>query len=242
MSRHAVLLCEGYHDRAFWAGLLLSRGWKDARGTSGRARDPLGQPVTGGRFAYRWGDSGDRFVAVVPCSGKSEIGSSAQRQFADAKQDANSDGRIDHVVACFDADAGESRSIRSIGDRWREVWGGPPPSAPPWTQDGLRVDVVFLQASDDRFSKSLDGLVARAFADAHPERNASIRAWLSTRPDPPASPSKETMWSIMAGWFAEQGCESFLQNGLWSDPALKNQILLAVDRCQLTPMLDALEA
>lgn len=238
MSRHAVLLCEGYHDRAFWAGVLRERGWSDARDASGKAHDPLGKLVRDGRYAFR---KNEHFVVVVPCLGAPNIAPAARQQFLAAKLDTGRAGCIDQVVACFDGDAGELGSVQSIRDRWKEAFGATPPSTPSWTQDGLRVDVLFLHSSDPRYSTSLDGLVASAFAEAQPERDHAIRSWLSDRPDPPAKPSKETMWSIMAGWFAEQGCDSFLQHGLWSDAAVRERVLLAVDRCQLTPMLDALE-
>jgi hypothetical protein len=114
-------------------------------------------------------------------------------------------------------------------------------TGPSWTQDGVRVDVVFLRPTDRALPASLDGLVAEAFSLAHVDRHAAVEAWLASRPTPPA-PSKEAMWSIMAGWFAAQGCEAFLQHGLWSDSAVKANILAAADRCGLLAMLTAVEA
>lgn len=145
------------------------------------------------------------------------------------------------MIACFDADAGETGNTVSIRDRWTEAFTTTPPAGPTWTQDGVRVDVVFLRPTEPALPASLDGLVAEAFSLAHVDRHAAVEAWLASRPTPPA-PSKEAMWSIMAGWFAEQGCEAFLQHGLWSDSAVKANILAAADRCGLLAMLTAVEA
>jgi hypothetical protein len=53
----SVILCEGFHDRAFWDGWLTllkcdSAGFRP--GTSGYPQnDPWGDPVRQGQFAYR---------------------------------------------------------------------------------------------------------------------------------------------------------------------------------------------
>jgi hypothetical protein len=53
----SVVLCEGYHDRAFWAGLLLFLGCNDPgikQGIDERVpvSDIRGDPVTQGQFYY----------------------------------------------------------------------------------------------------------------------------------------------------------------------------------------------
>jgi len=54
----SVILCEGYHDRAFWAGWLLYLGCTDpglppvGRTTRTPIDDPWGDRVIGGQFAY----------------------------------------------------------------------------------------------------------------------------------------------------------------------------------------------
>src|SRR4051812_12224520 len=74
---HSVILCEGYHDRAFWAGWLLYLGCSDPgippAGKSARIQvlDPWNKPVTGGQFAYR--SKTGQFVRVVPCHGKTKL-------------------------------------------------------------------------------------------------------------------------------------------------------------------------
>lgn len=68
------ILCEGYHDRAFWKGWLLKLGCSDAafKPVKGvKAVDPWGRPVAGGHFAYH-SKNGD-FIRVVPCGGKTNI-------------------------------------------------------------------------------------------------------------------------------------------------------------------------
>ncbi len=54
----SVVLCEGFHDRAFWKGWLSHLDCRDARtklpsGAFERARDPFGKFVEPGQFAWR---------------------------------------------------------------------------------------------------------------------------------------------------------------------------------------------
>jgi hypothetical protein len=71
----SVILCEGFHDRAFWDGWLTSLGCNSdgyKPGTPGfPAPDPWGAEVRGGQFAYR--SMSASFVRVRPCNGRSKI-------------------------------------------------------------------------------------------------------------------------------------------------------------------------
>ena len=54
-STQSVVLCEGYHDRAFWAGWLKTLGWfipaKYGNQKDGyKVVDPAGKKVIGGQF------------------------------------------------------------------------------------------------------------------------------------------------------------------------------------------------
>src|SRR5436190_1215093 len=71
----AVILCEGYYDRAFWDGWLRYLGCNNdgfSPGTPGYpAADPWGSKVGGGQYAYRSKSGG--FIRLRPCSGRSNI-------------------------------------------------------------------------------------------------------------------------------------------------------------------------
>jgi hypothetical protein len=71
----SVILCEGFHDRAFWDGWLLFLGCDSAGfkpGTPGfPALDPWGDPVRRGQYAYR--SKSGSFVRLRPCNGKSNV-------------------------------------------------------------------------------------------------------------------------------------------------------------------------
>src|SRR5207247_8902599 len=71
----SVILCEGFQDRAFWAGWLTYLGCSDEGYRPGSrgfpAPDPWGGKVLRGQFAYL--SRGGSFLRVVPCGGKSFI-------------------------------------------------------------------------------------------------------------------------------------------------------------------------
>ncbi len=56
-----VVICEGYHDRAFW------KGWLKRRGCTPRDTDPWGQRVKGGQ--HGWHTPSGAFVRVLPARG-----------------------------------------------------------------------------------------------------------------------------------------------------------------------------
>ena len=62
----SVVLCEGYHDRAFWAGLLLSRC-----GCVKSTRDPFGETVQGAG-QYGFCTLSGQFARVVPAGGDAD--------------------------------------------------------------------------------------------------------------------------------------------------------------------------
>lgn len=62
------ILCEGYHDRAFWYGWLVANGWKgDRDGKDKRSR----------KFRHPGGYSsispGSRIAYILPCEGWNNI-------------------------------------------------------------------------------------------------------------------------------------------------------------------------
>src|SRR5262245_28233626 len=71
----SVILCEGFHDRAFWDGWLTFLGCKSdgfKPGTPGDpASDPWGDKVRGGQFAYH--SKSGSFVRLRPCNGKHQV-------------------------------------------------------------------------------------------------------------------------------------------------------------------------
>ena len=63
----SVVLCEGYHDRAFWKGWLARLGCAEAR-TAIVQRSPGNKQIAKGEYDYR-AVSG-RIIRVIPCGGK----------------------------------------------------------------------------------------------------------------------------------------------------------------------------
>src|SRR5262245_14149294 len=71
----SIILCEGFHDRAFWDGWLSLLGCKSdgfRPGTAGfPALDPWNAKVGAGQLAFR--SKSGNFIRVSPCKGRSNI-------------------------------------------------------------------------------------------------------------------------------------------------------------------------
>lgn len=228
----SVILCEGFHDRAFWDGWLThlgcnSRGFKP--GTPGYpALDPWKDPVRGkGQFAY-WSKSGS-FVRLRPCSGKSNI-----LREAVIRLNQRGTKRLLRLVINIDVDTTVSGTPGATGLRQQDVLHQVQQIEPSASLNSFgeieldngatKVSLIRWEVSDPVAAgipdqQTLERLVSAAQAAAYPTRATSVQNWLSSRPSPPQPDPKEHAWSYMAGWYAEQGCEAFYSN-LWSDPRI----------------------
>jgi len=226
----SVILCEGYYDRAFWAGWLKHLGC--GKPDSNIVHDPKGSRVTGGQYGY-YTPTG-QFVRVVPCHGKPNIRDEARRrlegreadelarlvisvdsdEMSDGTQAASpsvSDQSIEELVHRFDPDSHRTGPGRFLLD------------------DGaVEVCVVHWRADDEPADdlpnqQTLERLVCAVLRAVYPERAAPVQAWLGSRPGAQAPGPKEFAWSHMAGWYAEGGCQFFYER-MWEDPKIVSEL------------------
>ncbi len=227
----SVVLCEGYHDRAFWAGWLTHLGCTDpglkpGKTTRSQVLDPWGAPVVAGQYAYR--STGGQFVRVVPCHGKEKILTAARlrliergskaliRLVINVDSDVNADGT---------ANAASTLGRQSVEASVRQI----DPTMTVTAQGAIALDggatevpLVRWEASDVVAAglpnqQTLERLVCAAMVGAYPDRGPIVQNWLDARPQAPQAGPKEFAWSYMAGWYAAHGCEDFY-GSLWRDP------------------------
>ena len=250
-----VILCEGYHDRAFLHGALISAlGWIDPGDHRGGRRpfdDRWGQ-VGGGAFGFRK-QPGDAAIRVKPCQGHTEILPAAARILKDRLIRP-----FDRLVLCFDGDKGGTgadylenihravatmvtqlgiNAVQVAPGRWRLnqewievctlVW-----HVPGTTREGVPPQ------------QCLERLVCSAAAEVWPERSKEIDRWLS-EPDRSSSFSgtpgltpKSYSWSWMGAWFAEHGCDAFYQV-MWTQPLLARALMRHLDATGAWSTLEA---
>jgi hypothetical protein len=230
----SVILCEGYHDRAFWAGWLLHLGCVDPGKPNpghvrrGTIKDPWNDPVEGGQYAFH--SASKQFLRIQPCQGRSNVLPIANRRLAQRASRA-----ITLLVLNIDADTHADGTATATGLRQQDVLQfiriNTDPSASVNTAGEIEIDggttkvaLVRWEASDPHSpslppQQTLERLVSAALIAAYPARAKAVQDWLASRPLPPRADPKEHAWSHMAGWFAEHGCEAFYSN-LWNDPAV----------------------
>ncbi len=235
----SVIMCEGFHDRAFWKGWLTYLGCTDlGAATAGKTRpaqilDPFGVEVKGGQFAYH--STRGAFLRVVPCHGRSKVLHEARvrlllrntkalmRLVLNIDADLNADGsataatglRHQDVEQFIRTQVDPSAAVNADGEV--EIDGG-----------ATKVALVRWETADPHAltlpaQQTLERLVSAALIAAYPTRAKPIQDWLASRPAPPPPDPKEHSRSHMAGWYAEHGCESFFSN-LWSDPKIVGEM------------------
>ncbi len=236
----SVVLCEGYHDRAFWAAWLLQIGCTDpGQREAGRrvpVNDPWGRRVEGGQFGFH--SRSEQFVRIVPCQGRHKVLRMAHDRLAD---------RVDHKLRLLvvstdaDVDAGGTQSgqgpalaaVRTVLERHGryqtteegdfQLADGARIVIPQWQADDPDVDGVPMR-------QTLERLVCSAVVAAHPPRGAVVKRWLDSRPDGPEAGPKEFAWSHMAGWYARFGCEGFYR-AIWQDEPVRGQLQSRLETC-----------
>ncbi len=242
----SVVLCEGYHDRAFWAGWLERLGCTDPGQPPGSTRripvtDPWGTQVSGGQFAFR--SASDKFVRLVPCRGDARRVRREARSRLDKErqrfQQQASTSRLTRLVFNVDTDVNVSDASLKTGFRLQDLRSLVDELDPSATENEqgdfllfegrTTVSLVRWESADDATDgvpsqQSLERLVCGAVVAAYPDRGPAVQNWLDSRPgDPPTGP-KEFAWSHMAGWFAQQGCEAFFRVLWQKEPEVANQL------------------
>jgi hypothetical protein len=224
----SVILCEGFHDRAFWDGWLTALGCNSTGfkpGTTGYpALDPWGTPVRGGQFAYL--SKAGSFVRVRSCNGKSKILNEARIRLAE-----RTTKRLLRLVINVDADSTASQAPGPVGLRQQDVLhqvqqvdaSAALTAAGEIEVDGGATNIALVRWEVPEPStpglpdqQTLERLVSAALVAAYPARATAVQTWLDAHPSPPGADPKEHAWSYMAGWYAEFGCEAFYSN-LWND-------------------------
>jgi hypothetical protein len=248
--KEAVILCEGFWDRAFWKGWLEHLGWKDARihtsAKLGIAFDPSGLEVKGaGQFAYY--SVNDRFLRVVPCYGKDNVLRYARLRIQDREQlshliinvdsDANADGTPHPATALSRHSVIEM--IRRIDPKVIET-----ESQLLLDNGATSISLVHWMAGDPVMDglpnqETLERLVSASICAAYPERGSCVQQWLLSRGVLAPLTVKEYAWSYMAGWYAEKNCDSFYE-GLWRDNRIADELKSRLQRSGAWTIIQAI--
>jgi hypothetical protein len=235
-QRQSVILCEGFHDRAFWKGWLTHLGCTDLGARKRPIKDPWDVTVAGkGKHAYR--SRSGKFVLVAPCDGKDNI-LPAMTAWLDERDAKPITRLVVNVDADVNADGTPSRasplSRTAIVDRVRKI----DSTMTEATESSLLLDngatevaLVRWEANDALApglpnQQTLERLVCAAQVAAYPERGTCVHNWFSTLHEPPQplqSCVKEYAWSYMAGWYAGQNCEAFY-SCLWSNDKIAAEL------------------
>lgn len=238
----SVILCEGFHDRAFWKGCLEHLGCRDARpAKDAPAIDPFGKEV---RRDFAFLSPSGAFLRVSPCNGDREV-----LRLVRLRLKQRTTNGLARMLVNFDLDAMEDapeadrrddlrKRVQQAVERAVGEGAAGPVRAGGWMErpDGtLEIDggatlvSVVLWCAEDPPTPELPGqqtlerLVCAALRAAYPERAVRVAAWLASRevpsPPPPAEYAKSHAWSHMAGWYSAHGCDDFYQ-AVWRDPAV----------------------
>ena len=240
MTTESVVLCEGYHDRAFWAGWLESVECTSLfRGSGIRIQDPWGVTVGGGDYAYN--SKTGRFVRIVPCGGDIRvILREASNRLSEQQQRYQQVGavRLARLVLNIDSDVRMDNSSTRTGFQEQDLEKllKEFDCSAAETNDGdfalfdgaTLVSLARWEASDATIDglpsqQTLERVVCAALVAAYPERGEPVRKWLDSRPNAPEAGPKEYGGSHMAGWYADAGSEAFYRV-IWSDPKIATEL------------------
>ncbi len=236
----SVILCEGYHDRAFWKGWLEHLGCVDPGLHSGKSvrtpiLDPWGTRVVGGQYAFH-GHSG-QFIRLVPCHGKTKLRPAVAARLSERKtkslaqlvvnfdsdQPAHDTGATDHLslntLEQLTLSQDHRRTVIGPGDYLLDA-GQTRVSGVVWTAPAAELPGVPRH-------QTLERIICAATATAFPERGHCVKQWLESRPNSPAREcleGKEIIYSYMAGWHAEQGSEPFYSH-VWTVPPIRDALI-----------------
>lgn len=234
------ILCEGYHDRAFWAGALTQLGCRDAReqadGTKVPVTDPWGASVKGsGQFAFR--TKADHFIRIVPSHTRDKL-----LPFAESRLRNHHQKTLRQLVISTDADAAVGDADGRGGLTFEAVFAAArkvdetavaDPNAGAVVLGGnLHISLMRWATGsvDDQLGglpgfQTLERIICLAMVRSYPGRAAPVESWLASRPEAPPRYPKEHSWSYIAGWYATSGSYEGAITRFWRDPILSRALV-----------------
>jgi hypothetical protein len=249
----SLVLCEGFHDRAFWAGWLGHLGCSDdgfRPNTPGYpAVDPFGEKVRGGQYAYR--TRGGGFVRVVPCGGRGNILPAARTRLRQRATKAlvrlvvNIDPDVDIGAEGASSAGLRAQNIREVVTREFDPAAGMTSEGDIAIDGGTTLVSLIRWEADDPHAEgvpaqqTLERLACTAIVAAYRDRARAVHGWLGSRPAAPVAGPKEHAWSYMAGWYAEHGCDDFYAH-LWRDPQIVPELRGRLERSGAWRIAEAL--
>jgi hypothetical protein len=234
MIERAVILVEGYDDRAFWSGFL--------RQVCQCAPVMAPRPSGGAAGVYRYESPSGARVEVIPVQEQRVDAAKLQALLNERLRGraTRPDERLRGVVICQDDDQQTAQAPRhdlrwleqrvgaAFGPGWTPTRAQVSPPAV-WLNDGpvvLAVDWWLDGAVDPALpaQQTLERVVCAALARTSPAQAESARAWLAARPAPAGAPHKAAAAALWAGWRADDGWARFYE-ALWEDPAVRAELL-----------------
>ena len=241
-SIESILFCEGYHDRAFWDGLLLKLGCTSLKSKGGVAvYDRFGEPVVGGQFAYH--SKSGKFIRLFPCRSKNNVTPLARIRLSQKAAKP-----IDKIVLNFDYDVfadgtknpnakDHIASVEGMLNRMKIPFERPENEPSVFSIDGGSVKLNVIQWRSETppsdilpNQQTLERVVCDAILKAHPERAQILSPWLAALPQASREEVKTFAWSHMSGWHASDGCEAFYSR-LWEDSKVAEELKKLLEAC-----------
>jgi hypothetical protein len=250
--KESVILCEGYHDRSFWAALLeqlkcVDPGKRPRKESRLTIKDPRGLPVTGGQYAFS--SKTEKFIRIVPCGGdKAKVLKEARARLQDdfiLFHDNPSGMRLSRLIMNIDSDVNADGSSSKTVFRRQDLL----PILKEYDSDAtesehgdvalfnnaLFVSLIHWETKEPVTQgipnqETLERLVCSAILVAYPDRGFAVQQWLDSRLNPPKPNPKEYAWSYMAGWHAEFGSESFYRK-IWLDEKIARELKSRLTAC-----------
>ncbi len=225
MTAEYYILCEGYHDRAFWKGLLLHIGCTDPS-NEGRQSvvDPWKKSVRGGQYAFI--SPSGRFIRLVAVGGDRNLLHNQFRHRVDKRHIEKLYGLIVSADADVHNDDELIRVSLPVVSQWAlEI---DPSRAEIESHvvlsDETPISVLTWMTNTAENSlgvpakQTLERMVCSAIVAAYGERGRPVEEWLASRPNPPVHDSpKAHAFSYVAGWYAASASYEGAIASIWRD-------------------------
>ena len=233
----SAIYCEGYHDRALWAELLLHHGCSDPgirQGRTGRVPivDPFGQIVRGGSFAFR--TPREHFVRVVPTQGDANLWRVATQRLRGHETEP-----LARLVISSDLDASSPDAVADalpIHERLAryDIAAQPDGTSRARSSSGVVIHATAWRCVGNSGAgvpakQTIETLLCHAIAEVHPRRAVNVETWLASRVDPPDVHPKAYSLSYLAGWFPSAGSMEGLIGRLFGDVEVRAALLRRID-------------